>query len=72
MAAQDPRVELLTAEAAEPRMAAAAGSLLAAGVEPGERVAFWMGSSADLLCAVLGAARVGIIPVMLNAGLLPA
>ena len=72
MAAQDPRVELLTAEAAEPRMAAAAGSLLAAGVEPGERVAFWMGSSADLLCAVLGAAREGIIPVMLNAGLLPA
>ena len=72
MAAQDPRVELLTAEAAEPRMAAAAGSLLAAGVEPGERVAFWMGSSADLLCAVLGAARVGIIPVMLNAGLLRA
>lgn len=72
MAAQDPHVELLTAEAAEPRMAAAAGSLLAAGVEPGERVAFWMGSSADLLCAVLGAARVGIIPVMLNAGLLPA
>ena len=72
MAAEHPHVELLTAEAAEPRMAAAAGSLLAAGVEPGERVAFWMGSSADLLCAVLGAARVGIIPVMLNAGLLPA
>jgi long-chain acyl-CoA synthetase len=71
MSAARPHVDLLTAEAAEPRMAAAAGSLLAAGIEPGERVAFWMGSSADLLCAVLGAARVGIIPVMLNAGLLP-
>ena len=72
MPADRPHVELLTAEAAEPKMAAAAGSLLGAGIEPGDRVAFWMGSSADLLCAVLGAARVGIIPVLLNAGLLPA
>ena len=65
-------VELLTAAEAEPRMASAAGTLLAAGIEPGERVAFSMGSSANLLCAVLGAARVGIIPVLLNAGLLDA
>jgi acyl-CoA synthetase (AMP-forming)/AMP-acid ligase II len=31
-----------------------------------------VGSSADLLCAVLGAARVGLIPVLLNATLTPA
>ena len=63
-------VDLLTAAEAEPKMAAAAGSLLARGVEPGQRVAFSLPSSADLLCALLGAARVGIIPVMLNANLL--
>ena len=65
-------VEVLTPEAAEPKMAAAAGSLLALGIRPGDRVAFWLPSSADLLCAVLGAARVGIIPVLLNATLLTA
>jgi long-chain acyl-CoA synthetase len=32
-------------------------------------VAFCLGSSADLICAVLGAARVGVIPVLLNATL---
>ena len=35
----------------------------------GDRVAFALGSSADLICAVLGAARVGLIPVLLNATL---
>jgi long-chain acyl-CoA synthetase len=65
-------VEMLTPEAAEPKMAAAAGHLLGKGLRPGDRVAFWLGSSADLLCAVLGAARVGIVPVLLNANLLDA
>ena len=65
-------VEILTPQDAEPKMAAAAGSLLARGLVPGDRVAFWLPSSADLLCAVLGAARVGIIPVLLNATLLAA
>jgi len=32
-------------------------------------VAFALGSSADLICAALGAARIGLIPVMLNATL---
>jgi acyl-CoA synthetase (AMP-forming)/AMP-acid ligase II len=32
-------------------------------------VVFCLGSSADLICAVLGAARVGVIPVLLNATL---
>jgi long-chain acyl-CoA synthetase len=53
-------------------MAAAAGTLLGAGIGPGERVAFCLGSSASLLLAVLGAARVGIVPVLLNATLLDA
>ena len=47
--------------------AAAAGALLAAGCSRGDRVAFALGSSADLICAALGAARIGLIPVMLNA-----
>jgi len=32
-------------------------------------VVFSLGSSADLICAVLGAARIGVIPVLLNATL---
>jgi long-chain acyl-CoA synthetase len=35
-------------------------------------VAFALGSSADLICAAIGAARIGLIPVMLNATLTPA
>ncbi len=63
-------VEVLTAHDAEPMMAAAAGWLLGQGLRSGDRVAFSMGSSSALLCAVLGAARVGIVPVVLNATLL--
>ncbi len=54
---------------AEARQRRAAGALLARGYAQGERVAFALGSSADLVCAVLGAARVGLIPVLLNATL---
>jgi long-chain acyl-CoA synthetase len=64
-----PLVELLTAHHAEDRQRRAAGSLLAQGCERGDRVVFSLGSSADLICAVLGAARVGLIPVLLNATL---
>jgi acyl-CoA synthetase (AMP-forming)/AMP-acid ligase II len=64
-----PTVELLHAADAEDRQRRAAGALLAAGCSRGDRVAFALGSSADLLCAALGAARVGLIPVMLNATL---
>lgn len=35
-------------------------------------MAFALGSSADLICAAMGAARIGLIPVMLNATLTPA
>ena len=64
-----PSVELLHAADAEDRQRRAAGALLARGCTRGDRVAFALGSSADLICAALGAARVGLIPVMLNATL---
>ncbi|MEI8050523.1 MAG: AMP-binding protein [Actinomycetes bacterium] len=64
------RVDLLSSAEAEERMGSAAAGLLGLGLGRGDRVAFWLSSSADLLCAVLGAARVGIIPVLLNANLL--
>ena len=64
-----PTVELLGAADAEDRQRRAAGALLARGCRPGDRVVFCLGSSADLICAVLGAARVGVIPVLLNATL---
>ncbi len=67
-----PTVELLRAADAEDRQRRAAGALLARGLTRGDRVAFALGSSADLICAVLGAARVGLIPVLLNATLTPA
>jgi long-chain acyl-CoA synthetase len=62
-------VEVLTADAAEGAQARAAGALLSAGCREGDRVVFCLGSSAALLCAVLGALRVGIVPVLLNATL---
>src|ERR1700722_17283915 len=67
-----PAVELLHAVDAEARQRRAAGALLARGCTRGDRVAFALGSSADLICAVLGAARIGLIPVLLNATLTPA
>ncbi len=65
-------VELLDAADAEGRQRRAAGALLARGCRRGDRVVFALGSSADLICAVLGAARVGLIPVLFNATLTPA
>ena len=63
-------VEVLTAHQAEPAQRRAAGALLASGLHAGDRVAFCLPSSAALLCAVLGALRVGVVPVLLNATLL--
>jgi long-chain acyl-CoA synthetase len=65
-------VEVLTAGEAEERQRRSAGSLVAAGLTPGDRVAFYLPSSAALLCAVLGALRIGVVPVLLNANLLDA
>ncbi|HWE66279.1 MAG TPA: AMP-binding protein [Acidimicrobiales bacterium] len=64
-----PTVDVLTSAEAEAGQRRAAGSLLARGCRSGDRVVFSLGSSADLICAVLGAARVGLIPVLLNATL---
>ena len=62
-------VEILTAAESLDAQRRAAGWLLAHGCRPGDRVAFCLGSSAALVSAVLGAARVGLIPVLLNATL---
>jgi long-chain acyl-CoA synthetase len=56
------------AEAAQRRVA---GALAATGLRAGDRVAFCLPSSAALLLCVLGALRRGIVPVLLNATLLP-
>ena len=64
-----PTVEVLGSADAEDRQRRAAGAMLARGCRQGDRVVFCLGSSADLICAVLGAARVGLIPVLLNATL---
>jgi long-chain acyl-CoA synthetase len=68
----DDGTAILTSVEAEDRQRRAAGALAAAGCRPGDRVAFCLPSSADLLCAVLGATRTGVVPVLLNATLLPA
>jgi long-chain acyl-CoA synthetase len=66
-----PTVEVLTAPEAEHRQRRVAGALAEAGLGSGDRVAFCLPSSAALLCAVGGALRSGVIPVLLNATLLP-
>ncbi len=62
-------VEVLTADVADAAQRRAAGALRTAGLAPGDRVAFCLTSSAALLCAVLGAVRTGVVPVLLNATL---
>lgn len=64
------KLEVLTSADAEAAQARAAGSLASAGLRHGDRVAFCFPSSSALLCAVLGALRTGVIPVLLNATLL--
>lgn len=64
-------LEILTAAEAEQRQRRIAGGLLAAGLVGGDRVALVGTSGAAMLCAVLGALRVGIVPVLTHAGLLP-
>jgi long-chain acyl-CoA synthetase len=62
---------VVTPEAGEAAMRRAAGWLLDAGCVAGDRVVFCLPSSGVLLTAVLGALRVGIIPVLLNPALVP-
>ena len=63
-------LSLLDPTTAEDAQRRAAGALVAAGLGPGDRVAFCRPSSAALLVCVLGALRRGIVPVLLNATLL--
>jgi len=63
------RVTALESEREQRRMAAA---LAARGLAPGDRVALAVPNSPEVLAAVLGASRTGIVPVLLNATLLPA
>ncbi|HLI74042.1 MAG TPA: AMP-binding protein [Acidimicrobiales bacterium] len=72
MTRPEARVEFLDPVAAEDAQRRAAGTLRRAGLRAGDRVAFCLRSSADLLNCVLGAARTGIVPVLLNATLLGA
>jgi len=48
------------------RIDAAAKALLAAGIQPGDRVALWMTNRADFVAIVLAAIKVGAIAVPLN------
>ena len=63
---------ILSSGDAEARQRCIAGGLRKAGLGPGDRVALTTTSGADMICAILGALRVGIVPVMTHAGLLPA
>ena len=65
-----PTIELLRAADAEDRQRRIAGGLLAVGLRPGDRVVLRTPSTGDMLAAILGALRVGIVPVLLHAGLL--
>lgn len=63
-------MEILTAAASEVQQRRIAGGLLAEGLRVGDRVALTTSSTGAMLSAILGALRVGIVPVLLNAGLL--
>ena len=63
-------MEILTAADSEADQRRVAGGLLAEGLTAGDRVALVTTSSAAMLSAIIGALRVGIVPVLLNAGLL--
>jgi acyl-CoA synthetase (AMP-forming)/AMP-acid ligase II len=63
-------MELLTALDSEDTQRRVAGALHARGLGPGDRVALGTSSSGAMLSAIIGALRVGIVPVVLNAGLL--
>src|ERR1700722_18670011 len=66
-----PTIEVVEPATAEDAQRRAAGAVVTKGLRAGDRVAFCLPSSADLLYGVLGALRVGIVPVLLNATLLP-
>ncbi|HEX7443634.1 MAG TPA: AMP-binding protein, partial [Acidimicrobiales bacterium] len=64
-------MELLDAATSEDQQRRVAGGLRAQGLHAGDRVAMATSSTGSMLSAVLGALRVGIVPVILNGALLP-
>jgi len=64
--------EILTSREADHIERRIAGGLRRAGLQSGDRVALVTTSGRDMLCAILGALRSGIVPVLTHAGLLPA
>jgi long-chain acyl-CoA synthetase len=62
--------EILTADQSQDEQRHIAGGLLSRGLHQGDRVALLTTSSGVMLSAILGALRVGIVPVVLNPGLL--
>jgi long-chain acyl-CoA synthetase len=65
-------VEVLTATASDAVQRRVAGALVKRGLVPGDRIAMGTSSGSNMISAILGALRVGIVPVVLNAGLLDA
>lgn len=65
-------VEILTSADADDRARRIAGGLHRRGLRSGDRVALITSSGADMLCAILGSLRSGIVPVLTHAALLPA
>lgn len=63
-------LELITAPQAEDLQRRIAGGLLSDGLTPGDRVLVATTSGGPMLATILGALRVGIVPVVLNSGLL--
>lgn len=63
-------MEILTAADSEATQRRVAGGLRSRGLVTGDRVALLTTSSAAMLSAILGALRIGVVPVLLNAGLL--
>lgn len=65
------RAQRLRAAEAEVLQRRIAGALLARGLTEGDRVAIVSRTTTSMFAAVLGALRVGIVPVLLNPALLP-
>jgi long-chain acyl-CoA synthetase len=63
-------IEILTADESLDQQRRIAGGLMSRGLRQGDRVALLTTSSGAMLSAILGALRVGIVPVVLNPGLL--
>ena len=64
-------VEIVEPGPAEDAQRRIGGALDRQGLGRGDRVAFYLPSSANLLLCVLAAARRGVVPVLINATLLP-